>query len=442
MSAIVFVGPTLSPAERAAELDCTYLVPARQGDVFRAVRDLRPRAIGLIDGVFLDVPAVWHRELLWALAQGVHVFGAASMGALRAAELAPFGMRGVGRIYSAYATGRWPGFDEPFEDDDEVAVVHAPAEAGGRALSDAMVDLRDTLAAAETAGIIDRSTRDILVGMMKALHFAGRSLARLSEAAAQVMQEPALTVFRAWLRTNAVPRKRLDALELLRTMAAFLRDEPAPFQPSFQMERALVWERFVRQADEPDGMDKLILDELRLEPRLSRDVEHAALGRLSVVRDADVEPDDDVARACWNRFREDRGLWLRSDLDKWLADNDMDAAALDRLLRQEAVLDVIGSQRRAGLARAVLDHMRLCGRYQSLADRVRTKGRVLHDRSAARAIPEGPDLAAALEWYFERRLGLRIPRSVESYARMAGWPDHRAFLLAIWRDYLFEALGQ
>jgi len=32
--------------------------------------------------------------------------------------------------------------------------------------------------------------------------------------------------------------------------------------------------------------------------------------------------------------------------------------------------------------------------------------------------------------------------SVESYARMEGWPDHRAFLLAIWRDYLFEALGQ
>ena len=60
--------------------------------------------------------------------------------------------------------GPWPGFDEPFEDDDEVAVVHAPAEAGGRALSDAMVDLRDTLAAAETAGVIDRSTRDILVG--------------------------------------------------------------------------------------------------------------------------------------------------------------------------------------------------------------------------------------------------------------------------------------
>jgi hypothetical protein len=425
-----------------AELDCTYLAPARQGDVFRAVRDFRPQAIGLIDGMFLDVPAVWHRELLWALTQGVHVFGAASMGALRAAELATFGMRGVGRIYSAYAAGSWPGFDEPFEDDDEVAVVHAPAEAGGRALSDAMVDLRDTLAAAETAGIIHRAARDTLVGMMKALHFAGRSLARLSEAAAQVIKEPALTAFRDWLRTNAVPRKRLDAIELLQTMADFLHEEPEPFRPSFHMERALVWERFVRQSDEPSGMDKLILDELRLEPQLSRDVEHLALGRLLALQYADIEPDEEMVRASWNRFRADRALWLRSDMDKWLADNDLATAALDRLLKQEAVMDVIGSQQRVNLACMVLDHLRLCGHYQRLADRVRSKGRVLGDSSGARMIPEGPDLAAALEWYFERRLGRQIPRSIETYTKLEGWSDYGDFLLAIWRDYLFEALGQ
>ena len=78
------------------------MAPARQGDIWRAVRAHRPVAIGLIDGVFFHEPAVWHREILWALAEGVHVFGAASMGALRAAELEPFGMRGVGRVFAAY----------------------------------------------------------------------------------------------------------------------------------------------------------------------------------------------------------------------------------------------------------------------------------------------------------------------------------------------------
>ena len=69
------------------------------------VRESAPRAIGIIDGVFLDVASVWHREILWALSQGVHVFGAASMGALRAAELDGFGMRGVGRSTPRIATG-------------------------------------------------------------------------------------------------------------------------------------------------------------------------------------------------------------------------------------------------------------------------------------------------------------------------------------------------
>jgi hypothetical protein len=396
----------------------------------------------LIDGVFLDVPAIWHRELLWALAQGVHVFGAASMGALRAAELTPFGMHGVGRVYAAYATGRWPGFDEPFEDDDEVAVVHAPPEAGGRALSDAMVDLRDTLATAEEVGVIDRATRDILVAAMKAQHFSERSLSRLGEASARVMQEPELSTFRAWLHTNAVPRKRLDAIELLRTMADFLREKPKPFHPSFHMERALVWERFVCQADEPSEMGNLILDELRLEPQLSRDVMHAALGRLSVLHGANVEPEDTAVRASWNRFRETRALWLRSDLDKWLADNDMNATALDRLLKQEAVLDVISSRRQGSLTHAVLDHLRLRGHYQRLAARVRVKANVLGNCSVARAMPEGPALAAALDWYFEQRLGRPMPRTAETYAQIEGWSGYCEFILAIWRDYLFETLGQ
>ena len=143
MTVVVFTGPTLRQAEAEARLGGIVLPPARQGDIWRAVHAHKPVAIGLIDGVFFHEPAVWHREILWAMAEGVHVFGAASMGALRAAELAPFGMQGVGRVFEALRDGLWPGFAEPFEDDDEVAVIHAPAELGHAPLSDAMVDLRE-----------------------------------------------------------------------------------------------------------------------------------------------------------------------------------------------------------------------------------------------------------------------------------------------------------
>ena len=60
--------------------------PARQGDVYRAAL-ARPAIIGIIDGYFETMPTVWHKEILWAMAKGIHVYGAASIGALRAAEL-------------------------------------------------------------------------------------------------------------------------------------------------------------------------------------------------------------------------------------------------------------------------------------------------------------------------------------------------------------------
>src|SRR4051794_1463402 len=101
----VFLGPSLSWNEARNVLpNATFLPPAKAGDVYLAVKD-GAMVIGIIDGFFEQVPAVWHKEVLYALSKGVHVFGAASMGALRAAELHPFGMIGVGRIFEAYRDG-------------------------------------------------------------------------------------------------------------------------------------------------------------------------------------------------------------------------------------------------------------------------------------------------------------------------------------------------
>jgi hypothetical protein len=69
MRAVVFLGPTLPQRDAEAMLPATYRPPVRQGDVYRVVRDEAPRAIGIIDGGFLDVASVWHREILWALSQ-------------------------------------------------------------------------------------------------------------------------------------------------------------------------------------------------------------------------------------------------------------------------------------------------------------------------------------------------------------------------------------
>lgn len=161
MNVIVFTGPTLSAEDARSELEATYLPPAAQGDVYRASLN-RPGAIGIIDGVFDQVPSVWHKEILWAMSQGIHIFGSASMGALRAAELAAFGMNGVGKIFHAYQSG-------VLEDDDEVAVVHGTREDGFRAVSDAMVNIRQTLLCSEAEGVISSSVRLALERIAKSV---------------------------------------------------------------------------------------------------------------------------------------------------------------------------------------------------------------------------------------------------------------------------------
>ncbi len=141
---IVFLGPSLSLAEARRIVQADFRPPAGQGDIFRACA-AGPPAIALIDGIFRDAPTVRHREILWALSQGIPVFGAASMGALRAAELSSQGMIGVGLIYRWYRRFA-------LLPDDAVAVTHAPAELGGQALSGALVDIRRSLKAAVRRG--------------------------------------------------------------------------------------------------------------------------------------------------------------------------------------------------------------------------------------------------------------------------------------------------
>jgi hypothetical protein len=77
-----------------------------------------PKQIVLIDGVFHQSLAVWHKEIVYALLAGVVCIGAASMGALRAAELHRYGMIGVGKIFEMYRDGE--------EDDSLVAMTFDP----------------------------------------------------------------------------------------------------------------------------------------------------------------------------------------------------------------------------------------------------------------------------------------------------------------------------
>jgi hypothetical protein len=115
-SLCVFAGPSLPPADRIARRGLAYAPPAARGDV--AAASGRFDAILLIDGVFHHALAPSPREVVDAC-ERVRMLGASSMGALRAAECAPYGMLGLGAIAGWYASERIDG-------DDEVAVAMHP----------------------------------------------------------------------------------------------------------------------------------------------------------------------------------------------------------------------------------------------------------------------------------------------------------------------------
>jgi hypothetical protein len=175
-----------------------------------------PHRVLLIDGIFETARAPWHKEILVLLAEGFDVWGAASLGALRAAELHGFGMRPEGSIARAYAVGRIIG-------DDEVAVAHAPAEFGHRALSLAQVDVRATLAGALRDGVLTRDEARSLRAVSRSIFFKDRTMPALIAAAAALLPNPER--FTAWLPCGFVSQKARDA------HAAITAAIAAPFIP-------------------------------------------------------------------------------------------------------------------------------------------------------------------------------------------------------------------
>lgn len=212
MSIIIFAGPSIRE-EKILEIlpNADIRPPAKQGDLYLATRD-NPRVILLIDGFFESVPAVWHKEILYAMSIGIHVYGSSSMGALRAAELHTYGMVGIGQIFNKFATGEW-------EDDDEVALTHGPKELGYLAVSRAMADLRHDLACAYEKAILTQSQVEMIAAELKALWYPERSQQALYSFAERLLTPEKLTQLTSFLKNNSQSLKELDAKQLLKHIA-------------------------------------------------------------------------------------------------------------------------------------------------------------------------------------------------------------------------------
>jgi len=239
MVKVLFAGPSLAGSDFVAN-GIDVRPPAAHGDLLRAVLE-GATAIGLVDGLFDAVAAVWHKEILFALAQGVAVLGAASMGALRAAECAPFGMRPIGAIAWSYASGMR-------DDDADVGLVHAPAELGWLPLTEPMVDVEPTVAELLRLGHLQPHEAASMLAHARTIHFSARSLDQLVPLGLAERRSDLLQLY----QTHRIRQKQRDALELVDHLRV-LPDARGP-RSDFQFAESPMWRRRLAEVAAESGI--------------------------------------------------------------------------------------------------------------------------------------------------------------------------------------------
>jgi hypothetical protein len=338
----VFAGPSLPRAVRPVAKKLVFHAPAAQGDIYSLVAS-KPFAIGLVDGYFERVPAVWHKEILWALSEGVHVFGAASMGALRAAELADFGMVGIGTIFEDFARGA-------LQDDDEVTLAHAEADADYRPGSEAQVNIRATLAAAQASGLVLELEVAQLLAHSKSTFYPDRNYADLALLAQQTLPDDRAARLAGWLRNpgNHVDLKRREALSLISALLELRERKPGPKQVSWTFHHTDAWEQVRRTFLVPRVVSTDVSGggetNGELEPSSKGSHEYEELRALANLRAcrAELARRDGFSPTAADLTKQAAELAQRNGfsdaagLRAWMAERGVEAPELERLLRDEA----------------------------------------------------------------------------------------------------------
>lgn len=417
---------------RAILPEAEYRPPARQSDVMSAVRIDEPAVIALIDGTFAQSLSVWHKEILYALERGVHVYGASSMGALRAAECHRFGMVGVGRIFERFASGE-------LIDDDEVALAHGAAEEGYRPLTEAMVNVRATLDAAQCAGAIEASEASVLLASAKRTYFAERTWAAVMGAAVAdgLAPERAAELSNA-LMAHRVDQKRADAEELLARLAT-LPDtlEPAvlsePLARSHTFLALLERDRRVRRDAGEVSLEAIARHVLLHDPGATATLDRA-LGRELASAFADflgLSVSDELVADERARFCAERRLRDERAVAEWQRRNDLDGQEFAALITSLATARrlrawLVARRFKRKAVQPLLDQLRIEGTYEKAADAAAAReadlAAIEHDAGTSGGEPVGITRKQLLAEH-ARHTGWLPDTSLEQWALEVGFED-------------------
>ena len=342
MSVYVFIGPSISVDEARKHCDGVFLPPVAQGEIVQLLKE-QPKIIGIIDGYFDSVPSVWHKEILMALSSGVHVVGGASMGALRAAELHPFGMVGVGQIFEWYRDG-------VIDADDEVAVKHADRELNYRSLSEALVNIRKTLQMAQERGIITAHTHQTLIAIGKHIHYPERSYESIiKQARIDVLPTEEIKQLETFVKNHRVDLKKEDAIKVLDKITELTNSGKAALI-DFELNKTIYMEELVDsdQTIEFPNDIKVTYEEFvnyaRLEWGDFPQVVEQTIGNMLILafaRQQNVSLSEEERKSSEKAFRRALEIDPEIQLDEWSRRNGLSNKGFNQLLDDWALIQKI-----------------------------------------------------------------------------------------------------
>jgi hypothetical protein len=389
VKAVIFLGPSLPIAEARKILDAIYLPPARQADLLSTAINYRPDVIGLIDGVFMQSLSVWHKEILYALDQGIQVYGASSMGALRAAETAAFGMIGVGEIYRMYAEGE-------LIDDDEVALAHAAEEEGYLKCSEPMVNVRATFHAAMKAGVLSSEACEQLTIIAKSIYFVERTFSAIfSNAVAGGMHENDLKRLAPFVSDNYIDVKAQDAIRLLEIIRD-LPDQVSKPVRTFSFARTSHFDtlynrdRIIQHNNVALPLEA-VANYVALHSMDFHDLNFNALNRALVIAMAhllEITVGEKEIDAEIQRFQARNKLDSDEKLASWLGSNDLSSEEFKKLMEEVALCRklhrwLLIARWMERSTKLVLDQLRLENRYSEWVDKAASQERFLQASNGA-----------------------------------------------------------
>ncbi|MBW1799294.1 MAG: hypothetical protein JRJ85_01060 [Deltaproteobacteria bacterium] len=387
MNAVIFLGPTLSRREASAILDAEYLPPAENGDIINLIhRKDMPDAIGIVDGVELPGPSVWHMEVLYALSLGIPVYGAGAFGALRAKECEMHGMRGIGRVFN------WIRSLDISSDDEVLCGYEKIGEEYFRT-SEPFVNLKATFDLALEKEVIVESIREQLLTAIRGIHYKQRSMSIINSKFKQLnISKHVLYNLNVFVKSNYVDIQAEDARQLLKTISMGSpvgKSAQHRSETNFTHIYHALYERYrkvnhnLTQMRLYDISNYVFMNHPDIAGLYEQSMNRALV--LMLARILDINPTKEEIEEQADRFRRKWGLTDKDPYEAWLRNNDLSMIDFNELMADLARVRKLQKwlSIRNGFSKTtktIVDQLRLSNQYENWKRKTAERERILKDK--------------------------------------------------------------